>query len=176
MDTIFPSKEIGSQISITPQVLLQEPDKKDKKLLKIISDFHQQQTMMKVDHHQHHFLKDELVAVYILNPELFDMNVNPSDIWIRFNESYNMPAIKEVITDLLTGSYRLKENVVFNEFPSDRKMFNYDVRQMMDSALARHGEDEWKACVITDEFHGHLGVFSIVGAKMGIKACEMFKV
>jgi pyrimidine-specific ribonucleoside hydrolase len=29
---------------------------------------------------------------------------------------------------------------------------------------------------MTDEFHGHLGVYSIVGAKMGIKACEIFGV
>ena len=36
--------------------------------------------------------------------------------------------------------------------------------------------DEWKANVMTDEFHGHLGVFSIVGAKMGIKARELFGV
>jgi pyrimidine-specific ribonucleoside hydrolase len=44
------------------------------------------------------------------------------------------------------------------------------------SALARYGNDEWKANVMTDEFHGHLGVFSIVGAKMGIKAREIFEV
>ena len=29
---------------------------------------------------------------------------------------------------------------------------------------------------MTDEFHGHLGVFSIVGAKMGIRAREIFGV
>lgn len=167
---------LNDETQICDKVLLQDSDKKNNKLLKIISDFHQQQAMMMVDHHQHHFLKDELVAVYILNPELFGMNINPSDIWIRYNESYNMPAIREVMTDLLTGSYRLRKNIVFNEFPSDRKMYNYDVRQIMDSAIARHGEDEWKACVITDEFHGHLGVFSIVGSKMGIKAREIFKV
>ena len=44
----------------------------------------------------------------------------------------------------------------------------------MDSAISRYGMDEWKACVITDEFHGHLGVFSIVGAKMGIYARDYF--
>jgi pyrimidine-specific ribonucleoside hydrolase len=55
-------------------------------------------------------------------------------------------------------------------------MFNYDIRPIMDSAIARYGYDEWKANVITDEFHGHLGVFSIVGAKMGIKARELFNV
>jgi formylmethanofuran dehydrogenase subunit E len=31
-----------------------------------------------------------------------------------------------------------------------------------------------KGVCITDEFHGHLGVFSIVGAKMGIYAREFF--
>jgi pyrimidine-specific ribonucleoside hydrolase len=53
-------------------------------------------------------------------------------------------------------------------------MFNYDVRTIIDSAIARYGADEWKANVMTDEFHGHLGVFSIVGAKMGIRAREIF--
>ena len=46
----------------------------------------------------------------------------------------------------------------------------------MDSAITRYGLEEWKANVITDEFHRHLGVFSIVGAKMGIKARELFGV
>jgi pyrimidine-specific ribonucleoside hydrolase len=55
-------------------------------------------------------------------------------------------------------------------------MFNYDVRDIIDSAIALYGHDEWKANVMTDEFHGHLGVFSIVGAKMGIKAREIFGV
>jgi pyrimidine-specific ribonucleoside hydrolase len=55
-------------------------------------------------------------------------------------------------------------------------MFNYDVRQIIDSAIAHYGMEEWKANVMTDEFHGHLGVFSIVGAKMGIRAREYFGV
>jgi pyrimidine-specific ribonucleoside hydrolase len=53
-------------------------------------------------------------------------------------------------------------------------MFNYDIRPVIDSAIARYGYEEWKANVMTDEFHGHLGVFSIVGAKMGIRARELF--
>ncbi len=156
--------------------LLHESDNLDNRLFKIISGFHKQKALMKCDHHEKYVLKDELATVYILNPELFVMNIDPAEIWIRFNESYNIDAVREVITDLLTGSYRLKKNVVFNEFPSDRKVFNYDVRQIMDAAITRHGENEWKACVITDEFHGHLGVFSIVGAKMGIKARDIFQV
>jgi formylmethanofuran dehydrogenase subunit E len=52
----------------------------------------------------------------------------------------------------------------------------YDVREIMDSAILLFGRDEWKACVMTDEFHGHLGIYSIVGAKMGIYAREYFGV
>jgi pyrimidine-specific ribonucleoside hydrolase len=65
---------------------------------------------------------------------------------------------------------------VFNRFPAQHEVFNYDVRPIIDSAIARYGSDEWKANVMTDEFHGHLGVYSIVGAKMGIKAREFFGV
>ncbi|MBN2213281.1 MAG: nucleoside hydrolase [Bacteroidales bacterium] len=148
----------------------------DSRLSDIIGRFHQQPGMNKNSRCKNDFMKDELVAVYILNPELFDMNINLSDIRIRFVESYHLPAIMEVITDLVKGTYRFKKNVAFNEFPADRQMYNYDVRQIMDSAIARYGHDEWKACVITDEFHGHLGIFSIVGAKMGIKAREIFNV
>jgi pyrimidine-specific ribonucleoside hydrolase len=66
--------------------------------------------------------------------------------------------------------------VVFSAFPDQRELFAYDVRKIMDSVISRYGPEEWKACVMTDEFHGHLGVFSIVGAKMGIKAREYFGV
>ena len=65
---------------------------------------------------------------------------------------------------------------MFSAFPDQPEMYTYDVRKILDSAMARYGAEEWKACVMTDEFHGHLGVFSIVGAKMGIKARELFGV
>ena len=80
------------------------------------------------------------------------------------------------MTDMINGTYFSERNIVFNRFPIQREMFNYDVRPIIDSAIARYGSDEWKANVMTDEFHGHLGVFSIVGAKMGIKAREFFGV
>ena len=126
---------------------------------------------------QHHFrLCDDLIAVYITNPELFDINIIMSNLKIRYNQDYNTVAVKEAIDDMIKGTYVSGKSVVFSEFPKNREMFTYDVRQIMDSAIAKHGLDEWKANVMTDEFHGHLGVFSIVGAKMGIKAREIFGV
>jgi len=126
---------------------------------------------------QNHFkLCDDLTAIYITNPELFDINIMQNKVKIRYNQDFNVQGVREAICDMLNGTYASEHNVVFNRFPDQREMFNYDVRPIMDSAIARYGKEEWKANVMTDEFHGHLGVFSIVGAKMGIKAREYFGV
>ncbi len=127
--------------------------------------------------HQHHLkMADELVAAYYSNAELFDMTTLHPQVHIRHNRDYDLASVKEVFADMTRGTYRKSNAVVFSAFPDRPEMYTYDVRKIMDSALLRHGTEEWKACVITDEFHGHLGVFSLVGAKMGIKARELFGV
>jgi inosine-uridine nucleoside N-ribohydrolase/formylmethanofuran dehydrogenase subunit E len=126
---------------------------------------------------QNHFrLCDDLVALYLTNPELFGVNVMTDKLNVRYNQDYDVPAVKEALFDMINGIYVPERNIVFNRFPIQREMFNYDVRQILDSAITRYGLEEWKANVMTDEFHRHLGVFSIVGAKMGIKARELFGV
>jgi pyrimidine-specific ribonucleoside hydrolase len=41
--------------------------------------------------------------------------------------------------------------------------------------IARHGMEEWKACLLTNELHRHLGIYSLVGAKMGVRAREILE-
>ena len=126
---------------------------------------------------QNHFrLCDDLVALYITNPELFDINIITDELNVRYNKDYNVAGVRQAMTDMINGTYFSERNIVFNRFPVQHEMFNYDIRPIIDSAIARYGYDEWKANVMTDEFHRHLGVFSIVGAKMGIKARELFGV
>lgn len=125
----------------------------------------------------HFRLTDDLVAVYLTNPELFDMEPDRSRTWVRNDIDFNRKAIPEVMKDMIEGKYFPNHNnIVFSRFPKDPVYFTYDVRQIMEPTLQKYGEEEWKACVMTDEFHGHLGVYSIVGAKMGIKAREIFGV
>ncbi len=143
---------------------------------KVLNYVYSQPAVLEKLKQQHFLLWDDLAAMYITNPELFDISPLKKNNRIRFAMDYNLPAIREAYSDMITGKYSVCENVVFNHFPADREMFAYDVRQIMDSAIARYGYDEWKANVMTDEFHGHLGVFSIVGAKMGIRAREYFGV
>jgi len=145
-------------------------------LARIIYNVHSQPVVMEKLRQNHFRLCDDLVALYITNPELFGINIMTDRLNIRYTKDYNVPGAKEAICDMINGNYVSESNVVFNRFPVQREMFNYDVRPIIDSAIARYGLDEWKANVMTDEFHGHLGVFSIVGAKMGIKARELFGV
>lgn len=137
---------------------------------------HKQDAVLRRLNENHFRLCDELIAIYITNPELFDINLNTSKLNIRYNRGYNAQGIREAMTEMISGNYASEKNVVFRKFPVQRDMFNYDIRPIIDTAIALYGMDEWKANVMTDEFHGHLGVFSIVGAKMGIKARELFGV
>jgi pyrimidine-specific ribonucleoside hydrolase len=146
------------------------------KLAAVLYNVHRQQVVFEKLKQNHFRLCDELVALYLTNPELFGVTVMTDKLNVRYNQDYDFQGVKEAFYDMINGVYVSSRNVVFNKFPAQREMFNYDIRPIIDSAIARYGLDEWKANVMTDEFHGHLGVFSIVGAKMGIKARELFGV
>lgn len=62
--------------------------------------------------------------------------------------------------------------VVLKEFPTDLEALQPDMREWARQIIPRHGAEEWKATVLTSELHRHLGTFSIVGAKMGLRARE----
>jgi len=118
----------------------------------------------------------ELAAIYLVNPELFEVVPIKGRSTGNYNLKISVPAIKEVLKDMITGRYKSGNFVAFYGFPVNPEIYTYDIRMIMDSAITRYGTEEWKACVMTDEFHGHLGVFSIVGAKMGILARDYFGV
>lgn len=59
------------------------------------------------------------------------------------------------------------------DLPSDS--YADDVALIMGECLKRNGEREWKAVVLTNEIHGHLGIYSTLGAKMGLRAREWFE-
>ncbi|MCE5345021.1 MAG: FmdE family protein [Bacteroidales bacterium] len=117
---------------------------------------------------------EELAAIYSGNHELFEIEPFEAKKNVRHNKGCFNMAIENVMNDMVTGVYRTGHFTAFYDFPVHPELYAYDVREILDSAIALYGIEEWKACVITDEFHGHLGVFSIVGAKMGIYAREFF--
>ena len=65
--------------------------------------------------------------------------------------------------------------VCLKEFPTDPSQFNELVRPYVREIIERHGLEEWKAVLLTNELHRHLGLWSIIGAKMGIRAREILR-
>jgi len=57
--------------------------------------------------------------------------------------------------------------------PVDPSAFRQDVRSYVPEIVKKYGLEEWKACLLTNELHRHLGVYSIIGAKMGVRAREL---
>ena len=39
----------------------------------------------------------------------------------------------------------------------------------------KYGHEEWAAVVLTNEFHQHVGIYTILGAKMGVRARELLE-
>lgn len=66
-----------------------------------------------------------------------------------------------------------REGVVLAHFPSEPSALREDVAEVADEILKRHGAEEWKAALLTNELHRHLGIYSLVGVKMGIRAREL---
>lgn len=54
------------------------------------------------------------------------------------------------------------------DLPSD--VYADDVRDI----VGCFGPEEWRLVVLTNEIHGHLGIYSTLGAKMGLRAREEF--
>lgn len=63
--------------------------------------------------------------------------------------------------------------VCLKEYPKDPALFNDNVRPYVKRIIEAHGLEEWKAVLLTNELHRHLGMWSIIGAKMGIRAREI---
>jgi pyrimidine-specific ribonucleoside hydrolase len=63
--------------------------------------------------------------------------------------------------------------VCLKAYPTDPAQFKEFVRPHVSQIIQRHGLEEWKAVLLTNELHRHLGMWSILGAKMGIRARQI---
>lgn len=158
------------------QSLVKVAENSETDLSQLLYAVFSQKPVQRLLNENHFALCDDLLVLYLTNPELFTMNVLKNQIKVRYNQEYDVESVRQAYSDMITGEYVIQDQIVFSRFPVEKSMFRYDIRKIIDTVIAKYGFDEWKANVMTDEFHGHLGVFSIVGAKMGIRAREIFDV
>jgi pyrimidine-specific ribonucleoside hydrolase len=81
----------------------------------------------------------------------------------------------EMIIEVLSNQ-RDTECQIFSSFPYDPALFATDISPYVAEIVERHGKSEWRAGVLTNELHGHLGIYAIIGVKMGIRAREYFNI
>ncbi|MDR2042173.1 MAG: nucleoside hydrolase [Tannerella sp.] len=119
---------------------------------------------------------DDWTAVYLFAPELFDsVAVAPAVTAHRPADARAVARAGETVVRILTGKPD-SESRVFYGFPEDPALYAEDVAPAVRDLLARHGRSEWRAGVLTNELHGHLGIYAVMGVKMGIRAREYFNI
>ncbi len=110
---------------------------------------------------------DELAALFLVRSELF------TEVSGGVFEPVNREATASAIAESLSRGRQRKDRVVFVDGPLPATVLRDDVRQRRDAILAANGPDEWFSQLLLNELHEHLGAYSIIGVKMGLRAAEL---
>jgi pyrimidine-specific ribonucleoside hydrolase len=63
---------------------------------------------------------------------------------------------------------------ILRAFPLDASSYQAPTAELVKAGIPeKFGHEEWAAVVLTNEVHQHVGIYSIVGAKMGVRAREL---
>lgn len=115
---------------------------------------------------------DEMVPLALHFPELFTATIDTGE-----KRSCLVPADRDALQQAALKMLRgetVQRMQVIKTMPSDTSFYMPDLQPFVDEIRDRYGEDEWTSGVIGNELHRHLGVFAIIGVKMGIRAREYF--
>jgi inosine-uridine nucleoside N-ribohydrolase len=111
---------------------------------------------------------DELVFLYLADPTLF---------WGKGRQDLLLPnsrlGIGNLFMRLLSDGRQGKDRVVFVEGSLPDGVLQRDVRERKARIIANNGQTEWFAQLLLNELHEHLGAYSIIGVKMGLRAAEL---
>lgn len=113
---------------------------------------------------------DEMVPLFLHYPGLFEMN---SDIKNPIFTPSKIDSLKLISVRILSGNI-IERNQVIRALPVSPGFYLEDIEPFVTEIIGKHGIDEWTSGVIANELHRHLGVFAIIGVKMGIRAREYF--
>jgi pyrimidine-specific ribonucleoside hydrolase len=128
----------------------------------------------------HHIkIWDEMAVIYINLITGFDFVPVPGYPKTMQLAAFDQDVVRNAYVRLLgnPADFHLdvRKSVVLKEFPAAPQFMRDDVAPEVEEIIRRHGEEEWKACFLTNELHRHLGIYSLVGAKMGIRAREILE-
>jgi pyrimidine-specific ribonucleoside hydrolase len=76
-----------------------------------------------------------------------------------------------VFVDSTTGE---RPVAVFESFPFQAQAYNAPTAALVKAGIPKkYGHEEWAAVVLTHEFHQHVGMYTVLGAKMAVRARQV---
>jgi pyrimidine-specific ribonucleoside hydrolase len=119
---------------------------------------------------------DDTIPLFINDPALGRLELRagtpPVKVLVKWDGDRSRAAYLEILRS--SGqALAPRETVVLRRYPTEPQEFRPDVQPFVKRIIARHGLEEFKAALLTNELHRHLGTYSILGAKMGIRAREV---
>lgn len=112
---------------------------------------------------------DELTALYLLFPSIFDETITQDHF--RFIKPKQGNYLDVLVTSIL-NSEKPHEGVVFNEIPSSGPFLINDINKYSKEIVKKYRYNEFKLVALTSEIHSHMGIYSILGAKAGLRVME----
>lgn len=141
-----------------------------------IVDSHSAEALKPLVEAEHMTAWDDLVAIYLFAPELFNHITVSRNVNIYYLPGDQAAEAAVNTIELILKGKPDSESRVFYGFPTISSLYAQDVEEIMNDAIKQYGESEWRAAVLTNELHGHLGIYATVGVKMGIRAREFFNI
>jgi pyrimidine-specific ribonucleoside hydrolase len=123
----------------------------------------------KTEHSYLYEANDEMIPVFLHFPQLFISAGNN----LHIPSGEKLPELKQGFIKIISGE-TVERNQVIRNFPSDPAFYFEDIEPSVSNIIIKYGRDEWTSGVLANELHRHLGVFAIIGVKMGIRAREYF--
>jgi pyrimidine-specific ribonucleoside hydrolase len=145
----------------------------------LIASIHEAPDVKKLLFQGHFYIWDEMTVIYLNRPSLFKFSPEAGPANVMSLKAFKAEDVRDSYLKILghTADIHLshRHSVVLKAFPDAPLLFKEDVRAHVEKIIEKYGLEEWNACLLTNEFHRHLGIYSLIGAKMGIRAREILE-
>jgi pyrimidine-specific ribonucleoside hydrolase len=145
----------------------------------LVTQLHKSRRVRQLIDEEHFRCWDEAAVLALAVPSLIHlerMQTYPSAYIVS---SWDQAAARRSYIDLLSGIHSKapipRAAVLLDHYPTDSLLLQRDVAARAVEIIHRHGLEEWKSALLASELHRHLGVYSILGVKMGIRAREILE-
>ena len=118
-------------------------------------------------------LCDDILPFYILYPEFFAEKLVSSNISLITPKSDTQ---FDILATRILNSVETEKGVIMTEMPRAGYLLSTDVEPIASTLIEKYGYTEFKLVLLTSEMHSHLGIYSIIGAKLGLRILEYLHV